>query len=124
MSSIASSPAPSASSVTSSVKKRIALHTLKKEISLKVKDYDKKIRERNKKKLLLRKKNENESFGSSKRSKKSLKVIRATPVTPKNQMVNGRNNQLKKKAGNKTKCQKKCDKLKRKLQYIEHSKKI
>merc|ERR1712228_1149914 len=70
---------------------RMSSVTLKKEISIKVRNYDRKIRQQNKKKLLCRKKKENSNHESANRSNKSLRVIRATPITP-NQRISRRSN--------------------------------
>merc|ERR1712228_132600 len=70
---------------------RMSSVTLKKEISIKVRNYDRKIRQQNKKKLLCRKKKENSNHESANRSNKSLRVIRATPITP-NQRIDRRSN--------------------------------
>merc|ERR1712228_125059 len=70
---------------------RMSSVTLKKEISIKVRNYDRRIRQQNKKKLLCRKKKENSNHESANRSNKSLRVIRATPITP-NQRISRRSN--------------------------------
>merc|ERR1712187_124890 len=57
------------------------------EISAKVKNYDKRIREQNKRKLILQKKRENGNYASVHRSStQSVRVLRATPVTPNNEI--------------------------------------
>merc|ERR1712130_144637 len=56
-----------------------------------------KIRQQNKKKLLCRKKKENTNYDSANRSNKSLRVIRATPITP-NPPINRQSNKRLRKS--------------------------
>merc|ERR1719464_1214728 len=77
----------SASESVELTKHRDALNVVKKENALKIRDFDQRIREQNRKKLLLRQQRENGHIGTPKRKRarnaKGVRVLRAKQPSPR-----------------------------------------
>eukprot|EP01084_Bolivina_argentea_P088641 160026_1 len=100
--SVDASPLSSTTTLSSTTKTRNALKTLQKQNIAKIRNYDTKIREQNRKKILCRKKAENRNYqiqSAYKRNSRNMKILRAVPIVVKNK-PNKQNTQQKFKKQN------------------------